>query len=164
MTKEHTTEGKLAARDAFGSLRSMTSGELRVRWRELFGGDAPSSHPEFLRRRIAFRLQEKREGGLSPRAKARLEELLAEVPIRIRRSLPEPPRSRAQLPRDPRIPPPGHELVRLHRGEMHRVQVVADGFTYRGKRFQSLSAVAREITGQQWNGLRFFRLTTSEAR
>ena len=41
----------------------------------------------------------------------------------------------------------------------HRVTVDADGhFEYEGRRFKSLTAVARHITGQHWSGPLFFGL------
>ncbi len=44
------------------------------------------------------------------------------------------------------------------RGEMHTVLVLEDGFEWNGQRRRSLSAIAREITGTQWSGPRFFGL------
>jgi hypothetical protein len=39
------------------------------------------------------------------------------------------------------------------------VQVRQDGFEYQSRLYRSLSAIAREITGTQWNGWAFFGLT-----
>jgi hypothetical protein len=36
--------------------------------------------------------------------------------------------------------------------------VLRDGFDWQGRKFKSLSAVARAITGTHWNGYRFFGL------
>ena len=38
------------------------------------------------------------------------------------------------------------------------VIVLKDGFDWQGRKFKSLSAVARAITGTRWNGYRFFGL------
>ena len=38
----------------------------------------------------------------------------------------------------------------------HEVLVGVDFFEYQGRRYTSLSSVARGITGTQWNGWRFF--------
>jgi hypothetical protein len=38
------------------------------------------------------------------------------------------------------------------------VKVLDAGFEYEGRSFDSLSAVAREITGTRWNGFVFFGL------
>ena len=39
------------------------------------------------------------------------------------------------------------------------VKVLGDGFEYESRRYRSLSAIAREVTGTRWNGLLFFGLT-----
>ncbi len=44
----------------------------------------------------------------------------------------------------------------------HTVTILRDGFDWQGRKFKSLSAVARNITGVNWNGYRFFGL--GEAR
>ena len=52
---------------------------------------------------------------------------------------------------------PGTRLLRAWKGRQHEVIIDTDGkFIYRGKRFRSLSAIARKITGVQWNGKQFF--------
>ncbi len=53
---------------------------------------------------------------------------------------------------------PGSRLVREWRGETHDVLVLEDGFEWNGEHRRSLSAIAREITGTQWSGPRFFGL------
>jgi hypothetical protein len=52
----------------------------------------------------------------------------------------------------------GTRLVREWHGERHEFTVVEGGFAYRGRRYRALSAIARAITGTQWNGWVFFRL------
>jgi hypothetical protein len=59
---------------------------------------------------------------------------------------------------DPRKPAPGTKLVREWGGEEYMVTVLADGFEWQGRRFKSLSAAVRAITGAHWNGWRFFGL------
>ena len=44
------------------------------------------------------------------------------------------------------------------------VEVIDRGFVWNGKRYGSLSAVARAITGARWSGPRFFGLESDEAR
>ena len=53
-------------------------------------------------------------------------------------------------------------LVREHDGALHQVTVVPDGFAWNGTTYDSLSAVARAITGTNWNGPRFFGLRAPE--
>src|SRR5690606_29527656 len=89
-------------------------------------------------------------------------------PLRHARSEQQPqlPRAEARLPdpgTDPRRPAPrnpvvGTRLVREWDGVEHTVTVMKDGFDWQGRKFKSLSAVARAITGTQWNGYRFFGL------
>ena len=53
---------------------------------------------------------------------------------------------------------PGTRLVREWRGVTYTVLVHADGFEWHGRRYRSLTIVAREITGADWSGPRFFGL------
>jgi len=55
-------------------------------------------------------------------------------------------------------------LIREWQGVEHVVTVVADGFEYEGRRYRSLSSVARAITGTQWNGPLFFGLRAARGR
>ena|SRR6266436_6578843 len=155
--------------DEILALQKMTVGELRVRWRELYGEDTRSCNRVYLWRRLAWRVQELAYGGLSERAKARIAELSKDDDLRM---LPprywQPPAGKAghlaqetprQPLRDPRLPKPGSTLSRRYRGNEIRVLVLENGFEYEGRHYASLSALAREVTGQRWNGLLFFGLT-----
>ena len=62
---------------------------------------------------------------------------------------------------------PGTLLTREWDGHLRHVMVLADGFSWNGKTYASLSKVAFAITGSRWNGPRFFGLRDklqSEAR
>ncbi len=59
--------------------------------------------------------------------------------------------------RDPRLPSPGSAIVREYKGRTMRVVVHNDSFEWDGDRFDTLSAVAKKITGSHINGFRFFR-------
>ena len=59
---------------------------------------------------------------------------------------------------DVRIPPPGQRLERHYKGKLHFVNILTDGFEYEDERFDSLSAVAKAITGSHMSGFRFFKL------
>ena len=61
---------------------------------------------------------------------------------------------RAQLPR----PVAGTRLIREWQGVEHCATVLDDGFEYQGRRYKSLSAIARAITGTRWNGPLFWGL------
>jgi hypothetical protein len=124
--------------------------DLRKRYRELFRAEPPKAFgPDLLRRSIAHRIQEQAYGGL-PASKRRLLDKLVKAAI-------AKPNGRLELPR--RIKP-GSELVRTWKGQTHRVTVMADGYTFNGQRYASLSEIATQITGTKWNGPRFFGLRT----
>ncbi len=142
-------------------LQQMSVGELREEWRKLYGEEPRSRHRVWLWKRLAWRVQELEYGGLSDRAKKRLEELMpnAELALRVPRNFlkgVEPAPSR-QI-RDRRIPPPGTVLLRTYKDQKIAVTVLDNGFEWEGREYRSLSAIAKEVTGSHWNGLRFFNL------
>jgi len=51
----------------------------------------------------------------------------------------------------------GTKLIRSYKGEKYEVEVIKGGFVYKSEIYKSLSAIARKITGVQWNGRIFFR-------
>lgn len=148
-------------RAELAALGAMTVGELAEKFRELFGVPTRTRNKDYLRKRIAWRIQEQREGGLSPRALERIAELAPQAPARWREPIQEidgtesAAHGRASS-RDPRLPALGTTLTRIHEGAEHRVTILEDGFEYRGKRHRSLSQIASLITGTPWNGFRFF--------
>lgn len=62
-------------------------------------------------------------------------------------------------PRDPRLPPPGSVLERRYGGRDHRVEVLVDGFRYRGRIYSTLTRVGRVLTGRSQNGFDLFGLS-----
>jgi len=66
--------------------------------------------------------------------------------------------SDAQKPAPPFSLKAGTRLVREWRGVTYTVLVHAGGFEWSGRRYRSLTIVAREITGAHWSGPRFFGL------
>jgi hypothetical protein len=65
-------------------LSRMTVGELRKTYLELFGEETRSLQKDFLRKRIAWRIQARAEGTLSERARRRAEELADDADLRVR--------------------------------------------------------------------------------
>jgi hypothetical protein len=147
-------------------LQSMTVGELRDRYAEVFGEQPRSRNKDYLWKRVAFRIQELTEGGISERARRRAEQLARDADLRVR--APEgaagAPSAPPAMPRDPRLPPAGSTLKRLFNGKEHLVRVLDSGFEYEGRTFESLSAVARTIAGTRWNGFLFFNLGDIDGR
>lgn len=128
--------------------------ELRKRYRELFRADPPKAFgPDLLRRSIAHTIQEKAYGGLLPSTRRLLDQMVKAAAAK--------PNGRLELPQ--RIKP-GSELVRTWQRKTYRVVVLADGFSYGGKTFGSLSEIAFAITGTKWNGPRFFGLRSAASQ
>jgi len=162
--------------DQLVELQTLSFKDLRHRWLELFGEPARSNNKDYLRRRIAFRIQELAEGGLSEEAKMRIAEINRDMPMRLSPMPDEPaqpeessqpePATVIEMPsqiastqsRDPRLPSPGTILKKTYKGELHEVIVGEATFEYRGQSYRSLSALAKQIAGCAWNGYTFFGL------
>ena len=139
-------------------LRAMDVPCLVQRYEALFGKPPRVRHKDWLWKRIAWKLQERRLGGLSKVAKARLEELIAEIELPLAESTAKPKAS-AEARRDLKALLPGTVLTRIWHDRQIRVRVLDNGFDWDGQVFKSLSAVARAVTGSHWNGRLFFGLT-----
>jgi hypothetical protein len=123
-----------------------------MEWPRLFRADPPRLSRDIMMRAIAYRLQEIALGGVSKATQRRLMTLAVEF---------ETSGRIAPAPR-PKIKP-GSRLVREWHGRTHTVCVTDDGFEFQGKSYRSLTKVARDITGAQWSGPRFFGLTKRPA-
>jgi Protein of unknown function (DUF2924) len=109
------------------SLRKLKGGELRTRYRDVFGEPSASFNREHLFRRIAWRLQAEAEGDLSERARRRATELANDSDLRWRapQSFWREMERQGDAPdRDPRLPPVGTELERVYHGQILRVTVL----------------------------------------
>lgn len=128
--------------DALGEARLP---QLRAMWLGEFGCPPPTLRStELLAQLIAWRLQVAAMGGLD---KATLRIVTGAA--------------KAQPP-GPKLTP-GTRISREWRGRTCDVEVVAGGFLYAGKTYDSLSEIARAITGVRWNGPRFFGLRKAKA-
>jgi len=144
------------------ALQNLVVSELREKYFEVFGEPTRSRNKDYLRKKIAWRIQELAEGGLSKKAQDQIEKLAADAPARWRRPRGMPklvPFSEEQEPqRDPHLPDVGDVITRTFKGAEHEVTVLDAGFQYRGKTYPSLSMIARKIPGTNWNGFLFFGL------
>ncbi|MEZ5850297.1 MAG: DUF2924 domain-containing protein [Hyphomicrobiaceae bacterium] len=141
------TDDSVIARLA--ALKRMPAAQLRAQWQMLFQTPPPPYNRRFLESRLAYRIQELAYGGLKPETVVRLEALGEQVDggkVEVRR----------QRARD--RPIAGTRLIRVWQGVEHTVTVLAEGYEWQGRPYKSLSAIARAITGTQWNGLTFFGL------
>ena len=130
-------------------LSGLSLGDLRLAWAAEFRRDPPKGlWRDLLLRTLAWRLQEKAFGGHD---KATLKLLEAHG------------QKRAGDERCRRLKT-GTVLIRDFAGTRHTVTIVREGFVWQEKTYSSLSAIARIITGTNWNGPRFFGLREGEGR
>lgn len=144
------------------ALEGLTLTQLREKHVALFGAESRTKNKAFLKKKLAWRIQELAEGGLTAPTMASIKVLAPkEIPTRAERKI-RPKKVVPAAPvvtRDPRLPEAGTLLQRIHDGATHEVEVLESGFRYRGKLHKSLSAIASLITGTAWNGFLFFGLT-----
>jgi hypothetical protein len=117
---------------------------LAERWGSFFGASPPPGTSRSLMiRAVAYKMQERAFGGLKASTRRKL--------------LGDSGNGREAASRSHKVSP-GTLLLREWQGVTHQVTVIEDGIVYRGKRYRSLSEVARVITGSHWSGPRFFGL------
>lgn len=121
-------------------LETMSKADLKDRWPRLTGRPVPKVSEAMLRLAVAYELQAKVLGGLSRKAKQRLDQVAA---------------AKTQTS-DVR---PGMRLVREFGGKVHMVTVGSESqIIWNEREWRSLSEVARAITGTRWSGPAFFGL------
>ena len=170
---ETPSQGTATVRDitkTIAELEELSVAGLQAKWFETFNEAARSRNRAHLITRLARRIQEQAEGGLSPEAMARIAELAETTPTRQR----GPRKAKVALaaepdetfttaaddiapmpvePRDPRLPPVGTVLHPKYKGRVFAITVLDEGFEVEGVgTFKSLSAAAKGATGQVMNG------------
>lgn len=148
------------------ALESMSTDELRCQYARLFGEATFSRNRTYLLKRVAWRIQCDAYGDISEKAQKRAEELAEGSSLRVRAKRIATVQCEASegvtvklerhYDRDPRLPLPGAVIVREFKGQQIRVTVLKEGFLYKEKHYRSLSSIAREVTGTNWNGFVFF--------
>ena len=151
------------------SLGLMTVPDLKRRYAEVFGEPTRCNHKHYLIKRIVWRTQALREGGLSERARKRAMELADDAEIRLSAPKPRPVSVAATVitapfdaGRSSDFPKPGSILRREYKGQGIVVKVLPKGFEYQGEVFRSLTAIAQQVTGSHWNGMAFFGLRSAK--
>lgn len=134
-------------KEDLAALTTTPPAQLRSMWRDVYRKTAPDVSPDLLRRGIAYRLQERAHGKL-PVATSRDIDRIAKQLLRNGKV---GSRSKIALK-------VGTRLIRSWRGKNHHVLDCDEGFEYEGRRYNSLSQIAEEITGAHWSGPRFFGL------
>lgn len=134
------------AERAIAGLADLDREALLARWREAFPGPVPKSLSRPLMvRALAWQIQADVLGGLSAGASRTL-------------------RSASRSSGGAAPIPAGSRLVREWNGRTHVVDITEEGYHWNGTVFRSLSAIAREITGEHWSGPRFFGLNRGARR
>jgi hypothetical protein len=134
-------------KEELAALPKMSAAQLREKWQRIFREPAPPYTPDLLARGIAYRLQEKVHGGLSKATKREIERLQRQY------------EKTGEVVTEPcATMKVGTRLVREWGQKQHHVLILEDGYIYQDRRYSSLSHIARDITGVQWSGPRFFGL------
>lgn len=126
------------------SVAEMPLKELRNLWKELYGSPPTIRAADLIRRVLAWRIQADAYGGFDA---ATLKMLKSQQIVNVK------PSSTA-----------GMRLARDWQGKRYEVTVLETCIYYEGCKYDSLSEVARHITGTRWNGPRFFGLRESNKR
>jgi len=146
-------------------LAHMRPDDLHQTYRDLFGRDVPAGNSQFARRKIAWQTQAEREGGLPEFARQRALAIAKDATTRLGSRVRSANAHSSHVTvtniisnHDSRIPMPGSIIVKHHHGQDLVIHVHEGSFEYKGRRFPSLSALAKDITGTKWNGFTFFGL------
>lgn len=141
------TGGADAIAQEIAQLPTLGASALRQRWAQLLGDDPPPNlGRKMMVQAIAYRLQERAFGGLTPSTLRILDRVVDGSGCDESKCAPA------------RKASAGTVLIREWGGVTHRVTVLDDDVAYRGRRYKSLSEVARVITGTHWSGPMFFGL------
>jgi hypothetical protein len=135
------------ARRHLSTLTNLRTQDLQNLWCKTFDIQPPEgARRDLLLCLLTYELQQRAEGRL-PRSVAK----------RLAAALPS-----ARPPATTEVPVLrlGARLVRTWKGATHEITVVERGFAYRGRRYRSLTEIAKAITGAHWSGPRFFGLKT----
>jgi hypothetical protein len=134
--------------DELDQLDDMDPMSLKAAWLDVFGRPPPTrASVKYMRSVLAYRLQEQSGAKLSASTRRKLVTLASAF------NQDSKHRSAATV----RIKE-GVKILREWNGNTHQVTVLAEGFEYKNRRYRSLSAIAREITGTRRSGPAFFGL------
>jgi hypothetical protein len=134
------------------ALPQLSKTSLYDLWKQLFkASPSPKLRRDLMVPILAHRLQEQSFGSLKSAARTRLRQLGQAFERDSDSTIPSAPQLR-----------PGTRLVRQWRDQVHLVNVKTNGYEYQGARYQSLSEIARLITGTRWSGPLFFGIRNEQ--
>lgn len=150
------------------SLCRMKINDLRSKYFEAYGYNSNSRNRDFLTKKIAWKLQANMFGDISESTRNEAVKIADFSRLKTRKhvdnseakisSFEFEKRKAVKFSRDPRLPMEGAILSKNYGGRAIVVTVLGKGFLYDNKRYASLSSIAREVTGTNWNGFKFFDL------
>jgi len=142
------SDGQPGLEKQLASLSGLDGKSLKERWRIVYGREPPSRvSRSLLLQAIAYRLQENALGGLRLSTRRLLQRVATDAAT-----------DQTTNTESARRLKPGAVLLREWHGVTHQATVWEDGVRFRGRRYRSLSEVARVITGARWSWPLFFGL------
>ena len=136
-------------------LQQLSREELIKKWKKLFKTNSPQhARKEFLIKHIVWELQAKKQGGYSAHTQKQLDKLADKLAAKQEVNENDIKETTKQI--STLEIKAGTKLIREYKGEKHEVIALEKGFEYKNRQYKSLSGIAREITGTQWNGKLFF--------
>lgn len=140
-----TTERTRQLEREIGRMCDFDRTELIELWVKAYGRKPfKGASRKLLIRSAAYQLQRKTLGGLKRSTRQQLTQVANGGTM-------QRPHRKVKLQ-------PGMRLMREWHGNNHIVDVTREGFVWNGKTYQSLSAIAKAITGAHWSGPRFFQI------
>jgi hypothetical protein len=128
-------------------LEGLPLAEIRKVWSDMFGQSPPAVGKEFLTLGIGYEIQARVHGRIPATQQRQLDRSAAALC-----------QTRRHSPSAPMRLPLGTQLLREWHGKTYYVTVLADGFSFNGTFYPSLTSIARKITGCSWPGPAFFGL------
>lgn len=124
-------------------LQKQSEKELLKVWRTMFEGDPEIMSRKYMIGKLAYKIQELAYGGLDAETENKIKNCAKEKTVTAKKS-------------QKFSPMVGTKITKKYNDQMLEVMVVNDGFSFEGTVYKSLSAIATQITGTKWNGLKFF--------
>ena len=128
------------------ALQNLKTAELEKMWKRFYNHLPEVASRQHMTAKIAYKLQELAYGGVDEVTENKIKACAKKVQTPI-------DKIKKAKKYKPMI---GSKIIKDYNGTLIEVLVVQDGFAYNGEVFKSLSAIAKKITGTNWNGLRFF--------
>lgn len=154
-------------------LAQLSIGELRLEYESVFGELTTSRHAGHIIKRILWQMQANLYGGLNEESLKRAKELADPTQLRMIAPRVKPISDNAQtvtrtlpvaITANQSDLVPGTQLERMYKGQRIVATIMENGVRWNGDLYSSLSAVAKAVTGNHWNGKLFFGLTKKKGK